>query len=240
MTVYVLCMTALRASRLDWGTLRTGFNTFGQWHNKYCLMQLQQTRLFSCISGSDTLQFNTYLFFLALVEIANKEDIRFMWCMLKGKKTHSSFLISNNTASDLLDLIHCDLWGPYPKASFSGSNYFLTIVDDKSRVVWVYLLIDKSATSGCLKNFTAMVKTQFGKDVNFFWSDNGTEFVNTRLKEFYANHRILMQTSYVRTPQQNGRVERKHRNILEVARALRLQAYFPIEFGGDVSKQRWT
>ncbi|KAK3021301.1 hypothetical protein RJ639_046872 [Escallonia herrerae] len=53
------------------------------------------------------------------------------------------------------------------------------------------------------------------------------------MTQFYNDHGILHQTSMVDTPKQNGRVERKHRHILEVARALRFQANLPIEFWGE-------
>lgn len=61
-----------------------------------------------------------------------------------------------------------------------------------------------------------------------FRSDNGNEFIC--LTEYFRDNGVIHETSCVGTPQQNGRVERKHRHILNVARAVRFQANLPIEF----------
>lgn len=61
-------------------------------------------------------------------------------------------------------------------------------------------------------------------------SDNGTKF--TCLGSFFKQQGIIHQTSCVGTPQQNGRVERKHIHILNVARSLLFQASLPTRFWG--------
>lgn len=76
-----------------------------------------------------------------------------------------------------------------------------------------------------------MVQTQHQTNVGTIRSDNGTEFLC--LKEHFLQLGILHETSCVGTPQQNGRVERKHRHIPNIARALRFQAHLPIEFWGE-------
>nr|GEW11301.1 retrovirus-related Pol polyprotein from transposon TNT 1-94 [Tanacetum cinerariifolium] len=48
-------------------------------------------------------------------------------------------------------------------------------------------------------------------------TDNGTEFVNQTLCEFYENVGISHQTSVARTPQQNGVVERRNQTLVEAA-----------------------
>jgi len=62
-------------------------------------------------------------------------------------------------------LIYCDLWGPYRTPTHSGARYFLTIVDDYSRGVWLYLMSEKSEASNHLKNFLAMTTGQFDTPV---------------------------------------------------------------------------
>ncbi|KAG7598815.1 GAG-pre-integrase domain [Arabidopsis suecica] len=147
---------------------------------------------------------------------------------IQAKQTRDPFPLSANKTSFAFELVHCDLWGPYRTTSICGSSYFLTLVDDYSRAVWLYLLPSKQTASQHLQNFISLVERQFSTQIKTIRSDNGSEFLC--LSSFFAQKGIIHETSCVGTPQQNGRVERKHRHILNVARALRFHARLPIEF----------
>nr|GFB84671.1 integrase, catalytic region, zinc finger, CCHC-type, peptidase aspartic, catalytic [Tanacetum cinerariifolium] len=51
-------------------------------------------------------------------------------------------------------------------------------------------------------------------------TDNGTEFKNQALKEYFDSVGISHQMSYVRTPKQNGVVERRNWTLVEAARTM--------------------
>ena len=112
-------------------------------------------------------------------------------------------------------------------------RYFLTLVDDHSRWTWTFLMHLKSDVCTLLKSFLTLIKTQFGREVKVLRSDNGGEFFNTQCKELFDYHGIVHQSSCPHTPQQNGVVERKHRHILETARAIRFQSHLPSKFWGE-------
>ncbi|XP_074306293.1 uncharacterized protein LOC141641533 [Silene latifolia] len=149
----------------------------------------------------------------------------------RAKHIRSSFPLSINNSMQAFEIIHCDLWGPYEVPSCSGARYFLTLVDDFSRGVWVYLLNNKTEVPHKFKLFIAMIKRQFSAEIKIVRSDNGTEF--HPLKPYFSEQGMVFQSSCVGTPQQNGRVERKHQHILNVARALRFQSGLPIKFWGE-------
>ena len=77
----------------------------------------------------------------------------------------------------------------------------------------------KSEAYEALSTFVYMAKTQFKKQVRRVRSDNAVEFNDSLCKPFFNKLGIHHETSCVDTPEQNGRVERRHRNILEMARA---------------------
>ncbi|XP_049378187.1 uncharacterized protein LOC125842960 [Solanum stenotomum] len=142
----------------------------------------------------------------------------------QARQTRVPFPISNSKADANFDLVHMDVWGPYKMPTHNGKRYFLTLVDDNSRWTWVFLIALKSDVIVALKQFLSMIKTQFGRIVKVFRSDNGGEFFNTNCSELFTSNGILHQSSCPHTPQQNGIVERKHRHILETARAIKIQS----------------
>ena len=189
--------------------------TYELWHKR---MGHPSARVVGSLSQVD---------FSVVSEISNKAcDI-----CLRAKQTRSSFPLSSNKTSFSFELLHCDLWGPYKTPSYAGARYFLTVVDDYSRSVWLYLQKDKTETATNLKSLIALASRQFQTQVKRIRSDNGTEFV--AMDSYFRSQGIIHETSCVATPQQNGRVERKHRHILNVARALRFQGNLPIEFWGE-------
>lgn len=80
----------------------------------------------------------------------------------KAKFTRLPFYDSTIKTKDCFD---CDIWGKYRTSLVSHANYFLTIVDDFSQAVWVFLLKHKSEASDCLVNFHKMIKTRFNKSI---------------------------------------------------------------------------
>ncbi|KAJ9552385.1 hypothetical protein OSB04_016430 [Centaurea solstitialis] len=151
----------------------------------------------------------------------------------KAKHTRSPFSLSQIKTKECFELIHCDVWGKYRIPSLSGANYFLTVVDDFSRSVWIFLIKHKNDASKCLIDFHKMIENQFGKRIKRIRSDNGGEFTSHVMTGFYNQHGILFETTCPHTPQQNGVVERKHRHLLETARALRFEAKLPKRFWGE-------
>ncbi|KAI3830073.1 hypothetical protein L1987_04206 [Smallanthus sonchifolius] len=151
----------------------------------------------------------------------------------KAKQSRIPFPLSEHKTKSVGELVHLDLWGPYKIASREGYKYFLTIVDDYSRAVWVYLLKNKDEVFCSFQSFFNLIQNQFEKTIKMCRTDNGTEFINNQMIGFLNSKGILHQTSCTYTPQQNGIVERKHRHLLNVARALLFQGGIPISFWSD-------
>ncbi|GJY43859.1 ribonuclease H-like domain-containing protein [Tanacetum coccineum] len=82
----------------------------------------------------------------------------------KAKQTREPFPLSNHKKTKIGELVHHDVWGPYKITSRDGFRYFLTIVDDFSRAVWVYMLKGKYDVDDSLISFVQMVPSSVLSD----------------------------------------------------------------------------
>lgn len=85
----------------------------------------------------------------------------------------------------------------------------------------------KSETRTHLINSITFFTAQFSSTLKCIRTDNGYEFL---MSDFYKSKGIMHHISYVKCPQQNGIVERKHQHVLNVARSLFFQANIPKHF----------
>lgn len=149
-------------------------------------------------------------------------------------KSHRTFYhISPNQCPTPFMLVHSDVWGPAPTTNSSGTKWFVIFVDDCTQMTWLYLMKHKNEVARIFKAFHTMVTTQFSSKLKVLRSDNGGEFVNRELQDYFCNHGLYYETSCARTPQQNGIAERKNRHVLEIARALLLGAHAPRRYWPD-------
>lgn len=72
--------------------------------------------------------------------------------------TNSIFFASKTHTSSILELIHADVWGPSPVLSIKGYRYYLSFVDDFTRLTWIFPMKLKSEEKRCLSNFKCLLR----------------------------------------------------------------------------------
>ena len=152
----------------------------------------------------------------------------------KARQPRISFPKSSSSrTSKPFALLHVDVWGPYQAKTHDVYNMFLTVVDDFTRHTWVFLMKQKSDSTNILSMLLALIETQFNTHVLCIRTDNAKELCEGSILQLYRAKGILHQRSCTDSPQQNGVVERKHRHLLETARALFFQSRVPTRFWGE-------
>ncbi|KAI5314112.1 hypothetical protein L3X38_043288 [Prunus dulcis] len=93
-------------------------------------------------------------------------------------------------ASVPLELIHVDLCGPMRNECIAGNKYFMLLIDDSTRMIWVYFLRNKSEAFNCFKKFKSMTELQSRHKVKCLRSDRGGEFLSFEFIKFCEDHGI--------------------------------------------------
>ena len=117
--------------------------------------------------------------------------------------------------------------------SLSGSEYFLTFIDDKMRYMWVYILKRKDTMFEQFLEWKAMAEKSTGQELKVFRTDNGGEFTSTEFEEYLRKEGIRHELTVPKNPEQNGVAERMNWTIVETARSMLAEAKLPRRFWAE-------
>ncbi|GJU47298.1 retrovirus-related pol polyprotein from transposon TNT 1-94 [Tanacetum coccineum] len=113
----------------------------------------------------------------ASVGIQEKESLAHVWHKRLGHISEAG-LHELERRKGVIDYVHADLWGPSWVESISGCRYFLLIIDDYSRRVWVHFLRHKNEAFSKFKEWKQLVENHTCRKRKKLQTNNGLEFCN--------------------------------------------------------------
>ena len=93
--------------------------------------------------------------------------------------TKSHFIGQEEKVTELLRLVHLDVYGPINVIAQGGYVYFVTFTDDLSGYGYMYLMKYKSKIFEKFKEFMTEIENLTGKSIKIIQSDWGGEYLST-------------------------------------------------------------
>jgi transposase InsO family protein len=100
--------------------------------------------------------------------------------------------------------VYSDVCGPFDTESLGGNKYFVSFVDEYSRMMWLYLIKTKDEVLHVFQKFKVMVEKQAERKIKILRSDGGGEYTSTAFKDFCTREGIVHEITAPYTPQHNG------------------------------------
>ncbi|GJY93139.1 integrase, catalytic region, zinc finger, CCHC-type containing protein [Tanacetum coccineum] len=123
---------------------------------------------------------------------------------------------------------NCILMANLQQASTSGTQIDKAPVYDSDGSAEVHFLRSKDEAPEEIKIFLKKITVLFQALVIIVTTNNNIEFKNQVLQEYFNSVGISHQASSVRTPQQNGVVERRNHTLMEAARTMLIFSHAPL------------
>ena len=117
--------------------------------------------------------------------------------------------------------------------SLGGSQYILVVLNDASRFSWIECIEYKSDAASSLIATIKLWECETQSKVRVVRSDGGKEFCNHTMNSFFRSNGIQHQVTVRYTPEQNGRVERLNRDLMDKARAMMFQCGAPVKLWAE-------
>ena len=105
-------------------------------------------------------------------------------CISANIKRHVS-RASPERAKSLLEKVSSDICGPIKPASYGGSRYFITFIDNYSRWATLVLLKTRDELYPAFKNWLTNQETQIGQKLRRFHCDNAKEYLSGNISDLF-------------------------------------------------------
>ena len=143
---------------------------------------------------------------------------------------------TSHSTTEILELIHADVCGPFRVNSLGGHRFFVTFIDDYSRKMWVFFISHKSQVLSKFQQLVHLLENSTGQRVRALRTDNGGEFTSTAFSDFCISKGISRELPPPYTPERNGVAERRNRSLLDITRCLLLDKRLPAYLWGEAVK----
>lgn len=150
----------------------------------------------------------------------------------------SNLKFKNNRtrARNIAEIIHTDVNGPIRQTGFNGEKYFVSFIDDFSRIAVVYCIKSKDEVFDCFEKYVNRIQNQTGNRIKEIRCDRGTEYLNRKFYTFAKNKGIWLRPSPAHTHELNGVAERFNRTVMDRARCLLTEANLEKRFWPECIK----
>ncbi|KAL7289965.1 hypothetical protein TKK_0015698 [Trichogramma kaykai] len=139
---------------------------------------------------------------------------------IENKMHNLPYKNGRTKAKSILEIVHTDVCGPFQTVGFRGEKYFVSFIDDYSKLARIYCIKSKDEVFDCLTQFVNECETKMEKKVKTIRCDNGKEYLNNRFFKFACDKRIYINNCPPYTHELNGTAERFNRTIMDTARCL--------------------
>jgi hypothetical protein len=156
---------------------------------------------------------------------------------IKGKQTTKTTK-GTKRSSEIFEIIHTDICGPFPTPYLNGQRYFISFIDDHTRFMYLYLLNDKVVALNAFKTYKVEVENQKEKKkIKIVRSGRGEEYYGrytekgqmiSPFAKFFEDEGIVAQYTMPSTPQQNGVAKRRNCILMDMVRSMLSNSHLPL------------
>ena len=152
---------------------------------------------------------------------------------LVGKSPQQPYSHNGNRSTVPGDLLHMDTCGPFPTLTPQKHSTFLASLDDCTQFGFTDLHQRKSQSYDSYRHNEATIELVTGNRICAVRCDGALELCQGRLGDHLRGRGIAIQTAAPYAHQQNGRIERYIRTLVDGMQALLADTLLPPSFWGD-------